>query len=53
MIHGKEIVSFALYLCRYEQCEDMRSLPIYCETCIEREGKFTSTRIISSLKKRG
>ena len=35
-IHGKEIVSFALYLCRYEQCEDMTSLPIYCETCIER-----------------
>ena len=36
MIHGKKIVSFALYLCRYEQCEDMRSLPIYCEICIER-----------------
>ena len=36
MIHGKEIVSFALYLCRYEQCEDMRRLPIYCEIFIER-----------------
>ena len=36
MIHSKEIVSFALYLCRYEQGEDMRSLPIYCETGIER-----------------
>jgi hypothetical protein len=36
MIHGKEIVSFTFYIWRYEQCEDMWSLPLYCETCVER-----------------